>query len=496
MKKGLILLLNVFLCASINAQKIISSQPTERKNEFKIHFRHYHKDLKISDYSNSHYDNEVGKFQILKGEEEIVKKQELVTESELGQTQGKDIIFRDNDFSILSQIKNHEKIQHYIQNYDYNLDPIGQPIKIDDSYFRPEEIEKKRITNPYRVRDSEIHHNKNNNISLFHLCIENWAIRTFTKLVVLDEDLNEINSIQLIGEKEDNNIDLIAHRILDNGEVLVIVSENDWDFVYSYKLIHFKKDGSQIITDLSPAKSQIVKSQISENMYNDEVTISILSTGSKKEDDNNNGVVTAYRYNLNTNEMSYMNYGLNGKELLLGKEDKLQYLKNIKVEYLEDGSLIHFLAGEIYGEASMQERSIIIFKVNPEGEFEWLNTIYRTSRSAGKANMLGYLSYYTDPGDLEIIFNSRIDFMKGNQYTPEIGTNSQYLRVDNGVKPVRARINLESGEMDTEALYTDSEVNSFSIRSARPLDEPGKYKIIHDIGKDHFISIIDFKSNY
>jgi len=121
MNKVFLFSITSLISLTFNAQEIISSQPTKRPNEAKVHLRHFHDDLKISDLCNtygyfsplqlhstnrSYYDD----IQVYKGEERLIKKYDPTFKSDRGSTNVKGYIFKDDKFSVLNVASDKEHV--------------------------------------------------------------------------------------------------------------------------------------------------------------------------------------------------------------------------------------------------------------------------------------------------------------------------------------------------------------------------------------------------
>lgn len=504
MKNIITILTITFLAFTGNGQEIISSQKTVRPNEAKVQFRHYHDDLIINDLSNTSvggvtdfktWGTTLGKLNIIKGEEVIVKKFDPLFLTSKGDKFARGLIFKEDRFGILNTAIKSGRISIVMQDYDYALNKAGSQKEIYETNLT---IDEKTLGfgRNLSTQKTDIQYDKKTNSIFLKLEVKNSEKRSFLTLVVLNENYEEKSSITIPAQDHKKYIELVTHKILDNGEVLAIVQEVDGYLdIHSYNLVHFANDGSNnhVIKEVLPAKKHIISSQISENSFEDNVIISILSSGTIKDGDEDKGALTAYKYNLKSGEMDYITYALNESEVLTGKDNDFQNLWELKTEFLADGSILYYLFGDYESELLYHDRSIIVIKVDKNGEFQWLNTIGRNSRSIVKNNTVGYLSYLNGEGDLEIIFNTSKSALKGGSYSPDLNGHPDYLKVNETVKPVKAIINHETGKMEIKAINFDSNINSFSYASARETEVTGVYKIMHNKGKDTYISTVDFK---
>ncbi|WP_159038482.1 hypothetical protein [Brumimicrobium mesophilum] len=494
----------VLVSISINAQEISSSQKTKRQNEVKVQFRHFHDDLIINDLSNTFiggvtdfktWGTTLGKINIVKGEEVIVKKFDPLFLTSKGDKYARGLIFKDDRFGILNTAIKSGRISIVMQDFDYKLNKAGSQREILETNLT---IDEKTLGFGRNIstQNTHIHHDKKTNSVFLELEVKNSEKRSFLTLMVLNEEYEEISRITIPAQDHKKGVQLVTHKVLENGEAFAIVEETDgYGDIHAYNFIHFANDGSNnhVIKEILPAKKSIINSQISENSFDDNVIISILSSGTLKDKERDSGALTAYKYNLKTGDMDYITYALNKNQVLTGNDNNLQNLRDMKTEFLPDGSVLFYMFGAYKSVALYHDRSIIVIKVDKNGEFQWLNTIGRNSKSVVKNNTVGYLTYLNGEGDLEVIFNTSKSALKGDSYSPNLDGNPDYLNLGGTVKPAKAKINLETGEMEIKAINFASNINSFSFPSAREMEEVGVYKIMHSKGKDTYISTVDFK---
>ncbi len=329
------------------------------------------------------------------------------------------------------------------------------------------------------------------------------ASASYFKLIVLDEELNVINTYDQEAKTVSDIITLTSPTITANNDVLGIASEIGDKQISSMQLVHFSKDGEAEHFDIESDKGSVLSTKISTNSVNDKVVVSILSASS--EEDYKKCVLGVYNYNLTTKDFDRGAYGLDVENLNANSFHNFKTFNIDDITILEDGSVLFML----YGTADIYDSGVLLYnasygmifvKINKDGDFEWVTAIDKRDRGYHLVNdMNDYVRYFNEDGNLELIMNVHgVTFKEGSYKIPKMkyidGTTAPVLNNMASGMVVKVVLDMTSGDYQVNKTNLLSKsITGLYLGEAQKLDEPGKYYLRFLKSKEQYNGIIDFR---
>lgn len=415
------------------------------------------------------------------------------------------VILKKDEIVTLSLVTSNKAEGIYLQTLSYDdLSTIKAPIKISSL----DEVAKNCVPSLFRskVTSMDVFYNEKNETISIVINVESNkdGAKKFVEIINLDREYNVVGQPYVFyAENTENKVLVSELNIYDNGIIAAVISERDKKFILGYTLTYM--DASQeepLETKVSPALNQIAGLKLSDNTFDGKFSFTILSVDSEEK---TKGVITIYDYNTKRHTVDSKNYGINSEDLSKSQYEVLLSRYDVhESHFLEDGSNILTLnnshkISNYSSDGSVDndyfEKDILILKINKNQEVEWVSEVKRNTASSYYP-AVKTLSYYTEDGFMEIVFNTNEKQFETGSYNTEVAKGATFLsyRGTEGYTPTKATINLENGESSVkEMTFGNKRVRALNTDEFEKGDEPGVYTMKVLLDKVPTLVKFDFK---
>ena len=134
---------------------------------------------------------------------------------------------------------------------------------------------------------------------------------------------------------------------------------------------------------------------------------------------------------------------------------------------------------------------IIVFKVDPEGEFAWVKKIRKYQVSTNDEGPYSSYASFIDKGKVYFIFNDHVRNYdaNGNFLDPEHLFTANYTRKRNTV--ALAEIDLSTGETIRSSFFGRGEINALAVPKLFQMDYQTKEMLLYSIwGRKEKIGVL------
>ncbi|NRA11678.1 MAG: hypothetical protein HRT57_06975 [Crocinitomicaceae bacterium] len=137
---------------------------------------------------------------------------------------------------------------------------------------------------------------------------------------------------------------------------------------------------------------------------------------------------------------------------------------------------------------------IIAYRINPQGEFEWIEKVRKNQVSANDGGPYSSYESFIDDGKIYFVFNDNIknyssegDFLDDEKiYTANYGKKKNVVAI--------ASIDLETGEKNRETFFDRAKVEALAVPKMFDVDYSNGEMLVYAIwGKKEKIGVIKFK---
>lgn len=425
-------------------------------------------------------------------------------EEDFNKTDGRDFYFGQDEVIVVRVDNKKDNAPILIQAFDDQLKPKGAIKQVGElsltlnpaargNFFS---IGKRKII-------VKISRNKNSGNTLIYCHVGNYATAIngevsikssstpYVKLILLDKDLNVINTFAQDATDDGNEIDLATPTLLENGDAIALLTLKKVSVItlidnkiVSQALVHLTKDKEAVLTNVSAELNTVLSYATSMNSGNDKVIVSILSRTNK---DNKNCALSIYTYDLKTRSLNKSVSTINKEEFKMKSLRDFRGFKIIETRMFDDGSSLVILNSimDIYDDGVLQgtlSRALLFVKLSPTGSLSWITPIEKSDQSDYRQHDLNdILTYVNKNGELDIVFNVPKAYYKRGTYKLKSwrALNGRAITQRKGGTrnlPVKVTLNLASGSSKIDKIdFGKKPVTCLHIRDSKALDNPGEY---------------------
>ena len=427
-------------------------------------------------------------------------------EEDFDRTDGRDLYFTEDEVIVVRADNKKDNAPILIQAFDDQLKPKG-PIKqvgelsltlnpaARGTFFS---IGKRKII-------IKISRNKNSGNTLIYCHVGNYATALngevskkssstpYVKLILLDKDLNVINTFAQDATDDGNEIDLTSPTMLENGDAIALLTLKKVSVItivdnqiISQALVHLTKDKETVLTNVSAELNSVLSYQTSMNSGNDKVVVSILSRPNR---DYKNCALSIYTYDLKTRSLNKSITNINKEDFKMKSFKDFYGFQIIETRMFDDGSSMVILNSikNIYDDGVLQgtlSKALLFVKLSPTGAMSWITPIEKSDQSDYRQHdMNEILTYVNKNGELDVVFNVPIAYYKKGTYKLKSwkALNGRAITAGRGGTrnvAVKVTLNLASGSSKIEKIdFGKKPVSSMYVRDSKALDNPGEYII-------------------
>lgn len=465
----------------------------------------------------------LGNYQVSKHEDlKSVKKGriKLVAEKSMANFEGARVI--DNQFIVFLSDKSEGQNHFYMQKYDEELKPLDEPNKLA-SYS---------LANGGKKGWFDIKQSSNKD---FFAVI--WEIpgrsqdRDIYGFKVFDKALNLVNEGEYPLPFKANLSVIHEHHISNHGDYFLALTEykeRDQTTILrkelDFKALHIyqiNNDGLQDFTiDVSGRRVEAMAISSDDN--------NIFTITGIYGDVDEGGVKGVFFQRLDMKSGEKIDDGFEefGKEFITqgwsnrdlkraerreerGKGEPQLYHYNLKeITILEDGSIVgtmeqyYMQVRSTYDARSGQSSNtyfyyyndIIAYKINPEGEFDWVKKIMKNQVSTNDNGPFSSYECFVDGGKVSFIFNDNVR---------NYDLNGEYIEVDNVYSATYSKrnnvvalasIDLENGNIDRRTFFDRNEIDAIAVPKLFNVNYSTGQMLLYSVwGRKERIGVLELK---
>lgn len=440
---------------------------------------------------------------ILKDKKKVVE-EKVSFKTKDGKSYLNKVILKKDEIVTLSLISSNKSEGIYLQTLSYDdLSQITKPIKISSL----DEVAKNSIPSVFRtgVASMKVYYDeKTENISIVVTAEPNGdGAKRFVEIINLDSKYNVIGKPYVFyAQNTENKVAVSELKIYENGTVAAVIQERDDKFITGYTLTYMlPTDIEPHEVEVNPARNQIGGIKLSDNTLEDNFTFSILSFDSKAK---SNAVLTVYKYDTKKESIESENYS--SDELnSLGQQFEFSKYKIEESYFLKNGSNIITLSisyetRNYRSDGSLDidyyEKGYAVIKLDEKQKIAWVSEVKRNAATGSYPAALEYLSYFTNDGVMEIVFNTNENQFKNGSYDTDVKKSDIALNLKDNENfiPTKATIDLQDGGVSIKEMkFENKKLRALSLDEVVKGDEPGIYTLKVLLDKTPTLVKLDFK---
>ncbi len=397
-----------------------------------------------------------------------------------------DVIMVDERPAVILSNVREGKDNIYLQQYGYDLQPRGEA-KLIASY----DLIKGKSKDAIRIIQSK----DNNYFAVIWLLVGKRKDNDTYGYKIFDKKYNVIEKGEFEIPFESRNVQITNHLLTNTGHFFFLLKEFDVEqnvrnsSVNTFKALHLYQVDDEGLTHYKiPTNGKRPEAMA---LSSDDSTLFTL-TGCYGTD-LQPGITGVFYMKLDFLDASIIDEGyqnfdrefitMDWSEKEIAKmERKLESGGNAPALYnyqmrqseiLPDGSLIGLMeqyyvqVRSYYDPRGMSTvnytyhyNDLIIFKVDPDGDVEWINKIPKNQVSTNDGGPYSSYAFFIDKQNVNIIFNDHIDnYDKGGKYIPNTYNVASFGKKYNVVAHVK--VDLFSGLNTREQLTSQKEIGAF-----------------------------------
>ena len=443
-------------------------------------------------------------------------------EEDFDKNDGRDLYFSQDEVIVVRADNKKDIAPILIQAFDDQLKPKGAIKQVGELALTLNPAEKGNFFSiGKRKIIIKVSRNKISGNTLIYCHVGNYATSMtgevsdmssstpYVKMILLDKDLNVINTFAQDATGDGNEIELSSLTLLDNGDAIAfltvkkisIISYIDTKIV-SQALVHLTKDKEVGLTEVSAELNKVLSYQTSLNSGDDKVVVSILSRTNK---DYKKCALSIYTYDLKTRSVNKSVNNINKLDFKLKSIKDFRGFQIIETRMLDDGSSLVILNSikYIYDDGKLEgtlSRALLFVKLSSKGEISWITPIEKSDQSDHKQHdMNEILTYMNENGELEIVFNVPKAYYKSGTYKLKSWNYLNGRVISQRKKgtrnlPVKVTLNVASGSSKIEKItFGNKPLTCLHIKDSKVLDNTGEYVMRVMVGGKPMITHLDFK---
>ena len=395
--------------------------------------------------------------------------------------------------------KNTEVVKLCLQEFNTNLEQIGNPIEITElpKAIDPTKTLDMRSGGMFKdkiVRRQDLtamHDNRNGTVLFcFSLQLTEEYDVSYAKAILIDRDYVILNSFDYQAQTSENHIKIVPQKIFENDDALLTISEgvnapnSTGNIVFNISKqtqMYVPSNGNAPKElELLPDQSHILNIKTAENLGLDgDVVYGIQSVLNK-------GYIGLYKYNVKSEKLERYSYAY-GTDFFFPNKRHIYpgSFKLHKIYNLTDGATLIWLLGEGY------ERGYgdLFLKIGKNNEFLWLKNVRQ--EATGRPQHTEAIDYFDKDGNLNLVFNCHPKLMKDNKLINKVAI------ADLGSISVQATLDIDEGHVTYKKLNAPSnlKIRGIDIRESKNLGENGRYLMHMVVNKKLQFIEVDFNAN-
>lgn len=415
--------------------------------------------------------------------------------------------------------KNTEVVKLCLQEFDPELNLIGQPVEIVEL---PRAVDPSKLLNNksggmfkdklVQEQELKMKYDKNTGTILFSFSLQLVKEQnvSYCKIILIDDSYTVLNEYVYQASSGENYIQAIPHQIFENNDAMVSISEgvkemdeNNYKETFNISKqaeIYISANGNKTKElELIPDKSRITNSMVAENLsVNGDVVYGIVSSEYDNINKTQIASIVLYRYNAKSEKLKRNSYEYEIHDVFTNykiQNASSYYLK--KMFNLKDGSILLWLTATGNREGYKRDYGNIFIKIDQNNQLVWMKGFRKETTSY--AEYAGYLDYFDENGNFNLVFNFNSKKVENNQLnTPfdnKINTDRKAF-INHESVPFIATLEISVGDITIKKLEIENtQIGVILTTDCEKLNVEGKYRIHMMIDKKVQFVDIDFNAN-